>query len=187
MVQAASQLLFYTELTCPLLTYYVAVWFIPHVGIHFMQEVRAFSSVPLVVWCKFVCDCRSYPLTPLWLTPVWMSPMYSLNKKDLVCYSLLDQENVRHCTSRCPWLWDERLSCSYEHHTPPLQTYKQKMICSVMVSSFCIFFPIFVIHLQLTAPFQRARTDVSHTHIFRRQCFKSHVSSRSVSETSVWL
>ncbi len=40
MVQAASQLLFYTELTCPLLTYYVAVWFIPHVGINFMQEVR---------------------------------------------------------------------------------------------------------------------------------------------------
>ncbi len=56
-----------------------------------------------------------------------------------------------------------------------------KMIYSVMVSSFCICFPIFVFHLQLTAPFQRARTDVSHTHIFRRQCFKSHVSSRSVS------
>ncbi len=104
------------------------------------RKSEKFSSVPLVVWCKFVCDCRSYPLTPLWLTPVWMSPMYSLNKKDLVCYSLLDQENVRrHCTSRCPWLWDERLSCSCEHHTQPLQMYKQKMINSVMVSSFCIF------------------------------------------------
>ncbi len=106
------------------------------------RKSEKFSSVPLVVWCKFVCHCRSYPLTPLWLTPVWMSPVYSLNKKDLVCYSLLDQENLRkHCTSQCPWLWDERLSCSCEHQIQPLQMYKQKIINSVMMVSSLSFFP----------------------------------------------
>lgn len=44
MVQAASQLMCYTELSCPLGAY-VAVWFIPHVRINFMQEVRERSPV----------------------------------------------------------------------------------------------------------------------------------------------
>lgn len=139
---------------------------------------RKFSSVPLVVWCKFVCDCWSYPLTPLWLTPVWMSPVYSLSKTDLpICYSLLDQENLRrHCTSLCPWLWDKGLSCSSEHQTwlsTNVQTKNNQYNNNGV--QFRSFFPIFVIHLQLTAPFLRALY-WRITHIFRRQCFKSHVS-----------
>lgn len=131
---------------------------------------RKLSSVPLVVWCEFVCDCWSYPLTPLWLTPVWMSPVYSLNKiwVDIVPLHILDFE-----TKDC--------------HVPVitklgfLQMYKQKIINAIiMVSSFCLFSP----YLSFTFSWQHLFWKLIltyHTHIYLDGSALKAMSARGLS------